>query len=293
MNDSDPFSPSSTVETTKESNEKFHAKIAKATPLPLSFLGVCALSRKPIYWPLLFWVSLSCLMIAGLFSIVHRHWIPVLESSVQSFPEKLQVREGRLVPIETDTVYLQQNRFLSLEYATKSETTQHTSSDIRLRLEAEGIRLDSFFGSTTIPWAEDANFPVNAEFLMPWWNARKIWLAGMNFVIFSLGLFLFWLIFSLIGGLAVQAMTTILRRPSSFRTTWGIASGSLMPGATILFITLVAYALGLFGLVVFALMLPLQLLPSGVLAIGAAFRLPKQQLTKKRKTSSKADPFAS
>ncbi len=257
-----------------------------AWPIPLTFLGMALFSQRPASWLLSAWIALACLTAGTLLWFLHLRWIPILEASIQAFPEKLVIREGQLEHLPPDFTRYRQNRFFSLALRENPEPDSDMTADFQILLTCEEIRLQSLFGYLSFPYPGGQWIPLAPNQIMPWWRARKVLFTAIAFAFLVIGLLAVWTGLATSYCLPIAAVSFLASRRAEFGTAWRLAGNVLIPGAAILIASIILY--GLHWLSFFGLLLAagLHLLIGWIYALGAICRLPGRTIQPTR------NPFA-
>ena len=261
---------------------------AAVLPIPLTFSGAAAFSRRPASWLLLVWISLAHLASGAVLWFFHLRWIPVLEESAKSFPKGLSIRTGRLHSLPPNFVLCKQNRFLSLTMRSDSEPAGDMTADFQLILTREEIRLKSWWGFLSLSYPDRQSILLSPDQITPWWNARKALFSAVAFVFLVLGLLALWSCLATGCCLPVAVVSFFVGRRIGLDGSWRLAGSATIPGFAIMIASIFLYGLHLLRLPGLLLAAVFCFFVVGIYAIGAVIRLPRS-----RQSSARQNPFAS
>ena len=262
--------------------------LAAVLPIPLTFSGAAAFSRRPAFWLLLVWISLAHLASGAVLWFFHLRWIPVLEESAKSFPKNLSIRTGRLHSLPPNFVLCKQNRFLSLTMRSDPEPAGDMTADFQLILSRKKIFLKSWFGSLSLSYPDRQSISLAPDQITPWWNARKALFTAAAFVFLALGLLALWACLTTCCCLPIAVVSLFAGRRISLWDSWRLAGSAAIPGAAIMTASIFLYGLHLLRLPGLLLAAGLCFFAGGVYALGSIARLPRSH-----QSSTRRNPFAS
>lgn len=257
-------------------------------PIPLTFSGAAAFSRRPASWLLLVWISLACLTSVAVLWFFHLRWIPVLEESAKSFPKGLSIRTGRLHSLPPNFVLCKQNQFLSLTMRSDPEPAGDMTADFQLILSREEILLKSWFGFLSLSYPDRPSISLAPNQITPWWNARKALFTAVAFVFLALGLLALWACLTTCCCFPIAVVSFFVGRRIGLGDSWRLAGSATIPGFAIMTASIFLYGLHLLRLPGLLLAAGLCFFVSGVYALGSIAHLPRS-----RQSSARRNPFAS
>lgn len=270
------------------SSKQIVGDVAGVLPIPLTFSGAAAFSRKPASWLLLVWISLAHLASGAVLWFFHLRWIPVLEESVKSFPKNLSIRTGRLYSLPSNFVLSTQNRFFSLTLRSDPEPAGDMTADFQLILTRKEILLKSWFGFLSLSYPDRQSISLAPDQIMPWWNARKALFTAVAFVFLALGLLALWACLATCCCLPIVVVSFFAGRRIGLWDSWRLAGSATIPGALIMIASIFLYGLHLLRLPGLLLAVVLCFFVGGVYALGSIARLPRS-----RQSAARQNPFAS
>lgn len=272
----------------KDARQQSVRDVAAILPIPLTFLGIAAFSRRPASWLLLVWISLAHLASGAVLWFFHLRWIPVLEESGKSFPKSLSIRAGHLHSLPPNFVLCKQNRFLSLTMRSDPEPAGDMTADFQLILTREEIRLKSWLVSLSISYPNRQSISLAPDQITPWWNARKSLFTAVAFVFLSLGLLALWGCLATCCCLPIAVVSFFAGRRISLWASWRLAGSAMIPEAAIMIASIFLYGVHLLRLPGLLLAGGLCFFIGGVYALGAVGRLPRSC-----QSAARRNPFAS
>lgn len=246
-----------------------------ALPVPLTFPGVVAFSRRQASWFLLGWITLAGLAAGTTIWFFHYHWIPVVEESIETFPANLKIQDGRLNHLPPDSVTRHQNNFLSLVVSSIASPTGNMTSDFQIILTPEEIRLKSLLGYLALPYPRQQSLNLSADHVIPWWNARKGLFTIATFFLITGGLLIMWTGLATCYYVPLSVASFFADRRTEFWPTWRLAGSILVPGVIIMTISILLYGLHLLSLLGLLLSACLHLIIGWVYLAGAIRHIPR------------------
>lgn len=262
--------------------------VAAVLPIPLTFSGAAAFSRRPASWLLLIWISLAHLASGAVLWFFHLRWIPVLEESAKSFPKNLSIRTGHLHSLPPNFVLCKQNRFLSLTMRSDPEPSGDMTADFQLILTRKKILLKSWFSSFSLTYPDLQSISLAPDQITPWWNAWKALFTAIAFAFLALGLLALWACLATCCCLPIAVVSFFAGQRIGLWDSWRLAGSATIPGASIMIASIFLYGLHLLRLPGLLLAAGLCFFVIGVYILGAATRLPQS-----RKSAAPRNPFAS
>ena len=270
------------------SSKQIVGDVAAILPIPLTFSGAAAFSRKPASWLLLIWISLAHLASGAVLWFFHLRWIPVLEESAKSFPKDLSIRTGRLHSLPPNFVLCKQNRFFSLTMRSDPEPSGDMTADFQLILTRKKILLKSWLSSFSLTYPDRQSISLAPDQITPWWNARKALFTAVAFAFLALGLLALWACLATCCCLPIAIVSFFAGRRIGLWNSWRLAGSATIPGASIMIALIFLYGLHLLRLPGLLLAAGLCFFVVGVYILGAVTRLPQS-----RKSAARQNPFAS
>lgn len=261
---------------------------AAVLPIPWTFSGAAAFSRRPASWLLLVWISLAHLASGAVLWFFHLRWIPVLEESAKSFPKELSIRTGHLHSLPPNFILCKQNRFLSLTMRSDPEPAGDMTADFQLILSRKKILLKSWFGSLSISYPDRPSISLAPDQITPWWNARKALFTAVAFMFLALGLLALWTCLATCCCLPIAVVSFFAGRRIGLWDSWRLAGSATIPGAAIMTASIFLYGLHLLRLPGLLLAAGLCFFVVGAYALGSIVHLPQSH-----QSAARRNPFAS
>ena len=262
---------------------------SRALPIPLTFTGVVAFSRRPPAWLLSLWLVTALGSAAMLIWFVETRWIPVVEDTIQGLPEGLILTEGSLESFSQNESIRQSNRFLSLVVTSSSSTPESSTADVQVILTPHEARLHSLLGYLQLPYDHRLALNLSPSHLVPWWNSRKPLVRAAAFLVLVGNLLLAWMLLASLYAPPLFLVIYMSDRRAEFAKTWRLAGTALFPGALIMVLSIGLYTWHLMSLLGLLVATAIHFLLPWIYLMGSAPHLPGVE----GRLGQKENPFAS
>lgn len=230
--------------------------------LPLTPNGVAAYAQAPLQRVIVLQAisATVCTLVFGwlLVSSV----FPTIQEAVKHLPEQGMVTLGELKIAEDAIVPhpLAASTWLALDVDATSGAARNPSRDVDIVFARNGIRLISALGTSRIPYPPHWYFPFNRVDLLAAWEAWEAMLYGALLLATFIGLIVSWWILATMHCLLPRILAYFTERDLSLNGAWKLCAASLVPGAILMIVGLIALELDALGGVQFALLFVIHFL---------------------------------
>ena len=257
---------------------------------PLTFKGVASFAQAPASRLTFIQALVACSAVGSVLCFFFLAWEPVIREAVLQLPERGAIRRGQLDWNGSDPQWLAGNSFLSIAVELNPIGSLGSSADLQLELGRREIRLRSLLGVVAVPYPTGWIISANRQELEPWWGAwRLLVFSGLGGFVFA-SLFVIWWLLATIYSSPVRFIAFYADREITFGGSWRLACAALMPGALLMSVSILAYALQRFNLVQLIFATLLHVVIGWFFVLIAPFRLPRIH-SGNRKTQSR-NPFS-
>lgn len=258
---------------------------------PLTFKGVASFAHAPGSRLAFIQALVACCAAGSVLCFFSTAWEPVIREALLQLPERGAIRNGQLDWNGPDPLRLAGNSFLSIVVELDPIGSLGSSADLQLELGRHEIRLRSLLGFVAIPYPAGWIISANRQELEPWWGAWQLPVfAGLGASVF-IGLFVVWWLVATIYSWPVRFIAFYADRVVSLSGSLRLACAALMPGALLMTVSILAYALQRFNLVQIIFATFLHLLIGWIYVLIAPFRLPRLNSGNRRASRSR-NPFS-
>lgn len=219
----------------------------KALPIPVTFAGTVAFSRKSASWFLLGWLCTAALASATCLWFVHARWVPVFEATIDALPSDLKMNAGVLEAFPEGELVQQQNGFISLLITPSRQSQGNMTADFQIAATPNELRFRSLLGYLSIPYPVGAEFKLLHSDVKPWWRAREALFTVLAFCVVSSALLATWTLLATLYFFPIAIANFFATRRNEFWATWRLAGSLLLPGALIMTLSILLYGFHLLG----------------------------------------------
>lgn len=219
----------------------------KALPIPVTFAGTVAFSRKSASWFLIGWLGTAVLASATCLWFIHARWIPVFESTIDALPSDLTMTAGVMEAFPNGETIQQQNGFISLLITPSSQSQGNMTADFQIAATPNELRFRSLLGYLAVPYPVDAEFKLTPSHVKPWWRAREALFTVLAFCLALITLFATWTVLATLYFFPIAIANYFADRRNEFWATWRLAGSLLLPGASIMTLSILLYGFHLLG----------------------------------------------
>ena len=255
---------------------------------PLTPRGVAAFARAR--WGRYHLVALAVSLIgaASVLWFVATAWAPVLAKAIGQLPDTGLIQHRQLSIPRRSPEPLAINDFLGVGVDAEARSNANVGSDIYIKFQRTEMLFCSFLGCAALPYPEGWTIQFNRPELEPWWGAWKPFLMTGLFLGTAALLMGTWLLLGMIYAPVVWLVTRSRGHKLSGGPCWRLAAAANLPGALWLSLVILAYGLGLLGLVPFCILALAHFLPAWVYV----FMVPQRVLQPPSNPQQPMNPFA-
>ena len=210
---------------------------------PITPRGVAAFARAS--FERLFVVqSIVALIAAAAVVFVLSHGVyPTIAAAIAELPDAGEIHSGKLEWRDDSPVMLAEGKILAFTVDLEHGGALRSPSDFQFEFGRDSLRIFSLFGETEINYPPGYVIAANQIDARPAWGAWAPDILGLAAIGTFLGLLFVWAALATIYFLPVWLISWFTNRDLNFRASWKLAGASLMPGALLLSLALVFYAL--------------------------------------------------
>jgi hypothetical protein len=176
---------------------------------------------------------------------------PAVQTAIENLPLTGQIQSRRLV-WDGGPQTLADGRFLAFNVdPDHSGQWRSTTADFQVEFGRDRVRVLSLFGFVDLFYLPGESAPFNQPQLDPLWKA---WRGEILFLIMAataIVLPAIWWILALIYFLPVRLVGFLANRDMGFLASLKLSCSALLPGALLMTVAIILYALGLLNLVTF------------------------------------------
>jgi len=237
---------------------------ASAFSEPFTPRGIAAFARAGFRRLLVAQFMFAFLAAIAVAYFLHRACFPAVETAIENLPLTGQIQSGRLV-WSGGAQTLADGPFLAFDVdPDHSGQWRSTTADFQVEFGRDDVRVISLFGYADILYPSGESMAFNQPQLDPLWKA---WRAEILFLIVAAAIVILpaiWWVLALIYFLPVWLIGFLANRDMNATVSLKLSCSALLPGALLMTVAIILYALGVLNLVsfcfVFAAHFILQLL---------------------------------
>lgn len=174
--------------------------------------------------------------------------IPAVDPLLKSLPSDLTITSGYLTWTPPEPVILSETWFLSISMHPDPRTPfESLGSDVHLQFFPRELRLHSPFGYLPLYYPSILNSEFSGTAMLPWWGAFKPLIPGFLLPVFLVGLLFCWQCMALFYGLTIYPILKLIRGSLPWKKVRRICNLSMISGAWVMSLGLLAYAFGMFN----------------------------------------------
>ena len=218
---------------------------------PLTPRGVAAFARAS--FERLFIVQSIFALLAALTIL----WVlsdgvfPVVGDAIDQLPEIGGIHGGRLDWRDDSPVLLAEGRLLAIGVDLDHSGDLRSPADFQFEFGRDSVVIFSLFGEAEINYPPGYVIAANRHDARPAWDAWSPDIMALAAIGTFFGLLLIWALLATVYFLPVWLICFFANRDLNLRACWKLAAAALMPGATLVSVSLLLYELNVFDLVQF------------------------------------------
>ena len=175
---------------------------------------------------------------------------PTINSAISQLPDSGQIHSGKLEWRDDSPVMLAEGKILAFSVDLEHGGALRSPADFQLEFGSDSLRIFSLFGESEINYPPGYVIAANQTDARPAWGAWAPDILGLAAIGTFFALFISWAVLATIYFLPVWLICLFTNRDLNFRASWKLAGAALMPGALLISLSLVLYAIdGRFDLV--------------------------------------------
>lgn len=225
--------------------------IASAFSEPFTPRGVAAFARAGFRRLVIVQFIFAFLAAIAIAYFLHSACFPPIQAAIDNLPLTGQIQSSRLV-WNGGPQMLADGRFLAFNVdPDHSGQWRSTTADFQIEFGQSTVRVMSLFGYADFFYPTAGTTPFNQPQLDPLWKA---WRADILFLIAAAAIVILpaiWWILALIYFLPVWLIGFLTNRDMNLRASLKLSGSALLPGALLITVAIVLYALGILNLVTF------------------------------------------
>ena len=232
-----------------------HAKLGR---LLLVELVVAGLVASTVVW------FLACL------------WFPTIRKAIQQLPTQGAIRNQRLdLPSSVAQTLAETRPFLIVVLDLEKQRNASQTSDVLVEFHRKNYAICSLLGCVRLDYPKWWTIDFNRPKLEPWWEAWQPIFLGLSALVVIVLLLLSWAFLALIWCGLVRLLGFFKDRDLNWRSSWRVASASLLPGALLLTAGIWGYGLGVVDLIRLLLLFVIHFFVGGAYAVISSFFVPR------------------
>ena len=255
--------------------ETFQRSMSGALPIPFTFAGTVAFSRRSASCFLLGWLCAAAIASATCLWFIHLRWIPVIESTIEALPADVAIAGGMMKMIPEGKTIQKQNGFISLVITSAVRPQGNMTSDFQVAITPEEIRFNSLLGYLPIPYPLEARLSLTPSYFKAWWRAREALFTVLAFCLIAGALLSTWILLATLYFIPIAITNYFAERRNEFWATWRLAGSLLLPGALIMTLSILLYGFHLLGFLGLLVATALHIIIAWIYGLGSIKHIPR------------------
>jgi hypothetical protein len=216
---------------------------------PLTFDGVASFAGGSLGRLLLVESIVAVVVAVAAMSLCWLAWFPAIDQAIDRLPAGGVVRQARLEWPEMLPQTLADGPFLGIVVVGNLPGEIGQVADVQVELGHTRWKMRSLLGYWDGPYPEGWRIELDRSTAVPWWGARRPFLLAAVGVGALLALQIIWAALALAYVPVVALITYLLDRSPGWFGCWKLAFAALMPGALLMAVAMLLYALNQLPLV--------------------------------------------
>jgi hypothetical protein len=216
---------------------------------PITPQGVAAFARAPWRRLLLVQLIVALLVGCGIAWFANTSYFPIISEAIVRLPKSGEIRNGQLRWQSESPLVLAKNNFLAftvdLEHGGKLRTTAH----VQFEFGRTNVRIQSLLGYLELGYPRDWIIAANRTELEPLWGAWRPHTLALTILGVALYLMASWYALATLYAGPVWYLAYFVNRDLTWRSSWRLCGGAVLPGALLMLLCISFYALGVMDLV--------------------------------------------
>lgn len=176
---------------------------------------------------------------------------PVVQTAINSLPDKGEVRSAGLVWQGASPALLAEGPFLAFTVDLEHDGKINSTADLQIEFGRDDIWFTALLGYLAVSYPYVQPLPFNRTDLEPLWGAWKAVVLFLAAVVVAVGLLASWWLLAAVYILPVWLLGYFVNRDLNFRRSWQLANAALLPGALLMAVGILFYDLRMMSLVQF------------------------------------------
>ena len=215
---------------------------------PFTPRGVAAFARASFQRLVIVQTCVALLAAAAVVWVLSNGLFPTINAAISRLPETGEIRAGKLDWRGDSPALLGEGRILAFSVDLDHGGTLRSPADFQFEFGRESVRLFSLLGDQEWPYPPGYVLAANRTDARPAWGAWVPDILGLAAIATFFGLLLTWMLLASIYFVPVWVVCFFSNRDLGIGASWKLAGAALLPGALLLSLSLVLYALGAFDL---------------------------------------------
>ena len=245
---------------------------------PFTPRGVAAFAHATLGRLLLVEMIIAVLAAGAVVWLLSAAWFPAIRQAIHQLPEQGAIRNQELDSPVTFPQSLAENRpFILFVLDLERQRNASQTSDVLVEFHKTNFQICSIFGCLVFDYPRGPGVEFNRAKLTSLWDAWEPVLLSLAALAVVVVLFVSWTLLATLYCAIVRVLGFFKDRDLNWRSSWRLASASLMPGALLLIVGILAYGVGAADLLRLLLLLPIHFVVGWIyLAVSPLFvpRLP-------------------
>jgi hypothetical protein len=191
---------------------------------------------------LVYVLGMGCLVATVMGWFVWTCCLPVCEEAIVSFPPGSRIEKKRLMLPSRTGQALTDNLFLSFEWIADPDEESASTSDFRVVLRSDELRLGSLLGYVSIPYPFGYIIDLDPDKLQPWWLTRSYFFYLGAWVLLWGGMLGCWWTLAIAYTIPAFLLSYLMGKQSGVRVCFRMNLLSLMPPAVFMTVAVTLYA---------------------------------------------------
>jgi len=218
---------------------------------PITPRGVAAFARASFERLFIMQSVFALLAAAAVVWVLSDGIFPVIDAAIDQLPDSGSIHGGKLDWRDDSPVMLAEGKLLAISVDVEHGGALRSTADFQFEFGRDDVRLYSLFGEAYVEYPTGYLIAANRSAARPAWGAWAPNLLGLAAIGTFMGLMLVWVGLATVYCLPVWLLCFFANRDLNLFASWRLAAAALMPGATLLSLSLVLYECGGFDLVQF------------------------------------------
>jgi hypothetical protein len=255
---------------------------------PFTPKGVAAFADATFGRVFLVQLLLAVLAAGTVLWFLERDWFPVIRTAIGQLPDQGEIRGGNLDFQGDSPKRLAENRFLALAVDLEHSGDVRSPAHVQVEVGRADLEIFSLLGFLQLSYQTNWVLPINRTDLVPWWGAWAPPILGIAALLVIGGLLIAWGILATAYSWIAWLVGFFANRDLSVGGSWRLAGAALMPGALLMSVGILAYAIGLLDIPALAFVCGAHVVAQWFYLLASVFARPHHPAVPR----GKANPFA-